>query len=280
MPDLAFGRRLPPFALLSRPLLLIWRQRAVLRRLAWRDIASRYRDSMLGSVWAVVNPLLMLGIYTFVFGFMLKSRWPGQGDNKLLFAVTLFAGLIVNTLFAETITRSTTVITENANYVRKVVFPLEMLPLVVLGSALFHAAVSLGILVIANALVGTGLHWTVLLLPLVIVPIVLVTAGAAWMLAALGVFLRDASQVVGFLTALLMFMSPIFYPLTSFPTAMRPWLFLNPLTLPVVQVRDVVINATLPDWWHLSIGYVVGLVVAGMGLWLFERARSGFADVV
>ncbi len=270
----------PPLGLLSRPLLLMWRQRSVLRRTTWRDIVSRYRDSVLGSVWAVVNPLLMLGIYTFVFGYMLKTRWPGHGDSTLLFAVTLFAGLIVNTLFAETLTRCATVITENANYVKKVVFPLEMLPLVVLGSALFHATVSFGILVVANAVIGTGLHWTVLLLPVVIAPIVLVTAGAAWLLAAVGVFIRDASQVVVFVTALMMFLSPIFYPLTSFPSAMRPWLFVNPLTLPVVQVRQVVIDAALPDWHALLAAYAAGLVVAGIGLWLFERARPGFADVV
>lgn len=280
MPDLAFARRLSPFALVCRPLLLIWKQRAVLRRMTWREIASRYRDSILGSVWAVINPLLMLSVYTFVFGFMLKSRWPGQGDNKLLFAVTLFAGLIIITLFSETATRCTSVVVENANYVRKVVFPVEMLPLVVLGSALFHAAVSLGILVVANALVGTGLHWTVVLLPVVFVPIVLITAGFGWTLAAVGVFVRDASQVVGFLTALLMFMSPIFYPLASFPAAMRPWLFLNPVTLPVVQVRNVVIDAVLPDWWHLGLAYLAGFAAAGVGLWLFERARPGFADVV
>lgn len=277
---LATARRVAPLRLLLHPLALVWRQRVLLRRMTWREIASRYRESVLGTIWAVINPLLMLSIYTFVFGFMLKSRWPGQGDNKLLFAVTLFAGLIVNSLFAETINSSTKIISENANYVKKVVFPLEMLPLVLLGSALFHAAISLGILVVANALVGTGLHWTIVLLPLVIVPIVLATAGVAWVLAALGVFLRDASQIVGFLTALLMFLSPIFYPMQSFPVALRHWLLLNPLTLPVVQVRQVVIDGILPGWRDLGISYVVGLAAAAIGLWLFERAKPGFADVV
>jgi len=280
MAALTAPRRSAPFRLLARPLALVWRRRVLLRRMTWREISSRYRESALGTVWAVINPLLMLSIYTFVFGFMLKTRWPGQGDNKLLFAITLFAGLIVNALFAETVNRSTTVITENANYVKKVVFPLEMLPLVVLGSALFHAAVSFGILVVANALVGTGFHWTLLLLPLVVAPVLLATAGAGWILAALGVFLRDASQIVAFLTACLMFLSPIFYPLTSFPAGMQRWLFLNPLTLPVVQVRQVVIEGAVPAWRDLGISYAVGLVVAAIGLWLFERTRQGFADVV
>ena len=280
MTESTTARRPAPFRLLLRPLMLVWRQRVLLRRMTWREISSRYRESVLGTIWAVINPLLMLSIYTFVFGYMLKTHWPGQGDNKLLFAVTLFAGLIVNTMFAETVNASTKVITENANYVKKVVFPLEMLPLVVLGSALFHAAVSFGILVVANALVGTGLHWTIVLLPLVVVPILLATAGIGWLLAALGVFLRDASQIVGFLTALLMFLSPIFYPMTSFPPTMRHWLFLNPLTLPVVQVRQVVIDGILPIWRDLAVSYLVGLVVAAIGLWLFERARKGFADVV
>jgi lipopolysaccharide transport system permease protein len=280
MAELTAALRGAPLRWLLRPLALTWRQRALLRRMTWREISSRYRESVLGTIWAVVNPLLMLSIYTFVFGYMLKSRWPGQGDSKLLFAVTLFAGLIVNTMFAETVNNSTKVITDNANYVKKVVFPLEMLPLVILGSALFHAAVSFGILVVANALVGTGLHWTVVLLPLVMVPIVLVTAGAGWILAALGVFLRDASQIVSFVTALLMFLSPIFYPITSFPPILRHWLLLNPLTLPVVQVRQVVIDGILPGWRDLGIAYIIGLVAAAFGLWLFERAKRGFADVV
>lgn len=280
MAELVAPRKVAPLGMLVRPLVLVWRQRVLLRRMTWREISLRYRESVLGTVWAVLNPLLMLAIYTFVFGYMLKTKWPGQGDNKLLFAVTLFAGLIVNTLFAETVNNSTKVIVENANYVKKVVFPLEMLPLVVLGSALFHAAVSFGILLVAGALVGTGLHWTMLLLPLVVAPIVLATAGVAWVLAALGVFLRDAAQIVGFVTAFMMFLSPIFYPLSSFPPAMQRLLFLNPLTLPVVQVRQVVIDGALPAWRDLGISYAVGLVVAAFGLWLFERTRRGFADVV
>jgi lipopolysaccharide transport system permease protein len=273
-------RKSAPLRLLLRPLALIWRQRTLLRRMTWREISSRYRESVLGTIWAIVNPLLMLSIYTFVFGYMLKSRWPGQGDNKLLFAVTLFAGLIVNSMFAETVNSSTKVIAENANYVKKVVFPLEMLPLVLLGNALFHAAVSFGILIVANALVGTGLHWTILLLPAVVIPIVLATAGIAWVLASLGVFLRDASQIVGFVTAFMMFLSPIFYPLKSFPVPMRKWLFVNPLTMPVVQVRQVVIDGALPAWRELAVSYVIGLAVAAIGLWVFERTRKGFADVV
>lgn len=280
MAELIAARRAGALRMLVRPLALVWRQRVLLRRMTWREISARYRESVLGTIWAVINPLLMLAIYTFVFGYMLKSKWPGQGDNKLLFAVTLFAGLIVNTLFAETVNNSTKVIVDNANYVKKVVFPLEMLPLVVLGTALFHAAVSFGILLVANELVGTGLHWTMLLLPLVVAPIVLATAGVAWMLASLGVFLRDASQIVGFVTAFMMFLSPIFYPLSAFPPTLQKWLFLNPLTLPVVQVRQVVINAALPAWRELAISYAVGLIVAAVGLWWFERTRQGFADVV
>jgi len=277
---ITLARRVPPMRMLLRPLALLWRQRVLLRRMTWREISSRYRESVLGLVWAVINPLLMLSIYTFVFGFMMKSRWPGQGDNKLQFAVILFAGLIVNGLFAETAVRCTTVITENANYVKKVVFPLEMLPLVVLGSAVFHAAISLGILILANALVGTGLHWTMLLLPVVIGPILLTSAGIGWILASLGVFLRDASQIVGFVTSLLMFLSPIFYPLSAFPQRWRPLLFLNPLTLPVVQVRQVAIDGGVPHLHTIVYAYVIGLAVAAVGLWFFERTRRGFADVV
>jgi lipopolysaccharide transport system permease protein len=266
--------------MLLRPLQLIYRYRVLLKRMCWRDISSRYRESILGSIWAVINPLLMLSIYTFVFGFVLKSRWPGQGDNKMLFSVTLFAGLIVHGVFAETASRSTTIIPENANYVKKVVFPLEILPLTVLGSSAFHAGVSLCLLLVANALVGTGLHWTIVLLPIVIAPILLATAGLAWILASLGVYLRDASQIVTFVVALMMYLSPVFYPLTSFPERYRWLLYLNPLTLPIEQVRDLVIRGVSPSWAGVAVIYVIALVVMGGGLWFFERSRVGFADVV
>lgn len=266
--------------MLLKPLKLIYRHRVLLKRMCWRDISSRYRESVLGSIWAVINPLLMLSIYTFVFGFVLKSRWPNQGDSKVLFSLTLFAGLIVHGVFAETANRSTTIIPENSNYVKKVVFPLEILPLTVLGSAAFHAGVSLCLLLVANVLAGTGWHWSILLLPLVIVPVLLATAGLAWILASLGVYLRDASQVVTFAIALLMYLSPVFYPITSFPERYRALLYMNPLTLPIEQVRDLVILGTNPPWQGIVAVYVVALIVMGLGLWFFERSRVGFADVV
>jgi lipopolysaccharide transport system permease protein len=222
----------------------------------------------------------MLSVYTFVFGYILKSRWPQTGTNTLMFAVTLFAGLIVHGLFAETAIRSTTVISENANYVKKVVFPLETLPLVVLGSAAFHAMISMMILIVVNAIVGTGLHWTVLLLPVVLGPVLLATAGIAWTLASLGVFLRDASQIVGFITALLLFLSPVFYPVESFPIRFRPLLFANPLTLPIQQVREVVIQGKVPSLNTIVFAYLIALIITAIGLWFFERTRKGFADVV
>ncbi|WP_205746353.1 ABC transporter permease [Dyella amyloliquefaciens] len=266
--------------MLHRPLTLIYNHRVLLKRMCWRDISSRYRESVLGSLWAILNPLLMLSIYTFVFGFVLKSRWPGQGDNKVLFSLTLFAGLIIHGVFAETASRSTSVISENANYVKKVVFPLEILPLTVLGSAAFHAGLSLCLLVVANALIGTGLHWTVVLVPVIAVPILLATSGMAWILASLGVYLRDASQIVTFVVALLMYLSPVFYPLASFPERYRPLLYLNPLTLPIEQLRDLVIRGEVPSLVGVAAVYGVAILVTGMGLWFFERSRVGFADVV
>lgn len=266
--------------MLSKPLTLIYRHRVLLKRMCWRDVSSRYRESALGATWAVLNPLLMLAIYTFVFGFVLKSRWPGQGDNKVLFSITLFAGLIVHGVFAETASRSTTVISENANYVKKVVFPLEILPLTMLGSAAFHAGLSLCLLIIANALIGTGIHWTVVLLPLVLLPVLLATSGLAWMLASLGVYLRDASQLVTFLVALLMYLSPVFYPLQSFPEQYRPLLYLNPLTLPIEQIRSLVIAGDVPSLGGVAAVYVAASIVMALGLWFFERSRVGFADVI
>ncbi len=245
-----------------------------------REVAGRYRGSMFGILWSFFNPVLMLAVYTFVFSVVFKARWGGGGESKTEFAVVLFAGMIVFALFSECINRAPGLILANANYVKKVVFPLEILPLVSLGSALFHAAVSLSVWMLFYAAINASLHWTVLLLPLVLLPLVLFTMGLSWLLASLGVYLRDVAQTIGIFTTILMFLSPVFFPVASLPEQYRPFIYANPLTFIIEQTRDVLIWGRLPDWPVLGLSIGISAAVACLGFAWFQKTRRGFADVL
>jgi lipopolysaccharide transport system permease protein len=186
-----------------------------------RDVAGRYRGSILGLFWSLFNPILMLVIYTFVFSVVFKARWSVDSDSKTEFALMLFAGLMIFNLFAECVNRAPTLVIGNVNYVKKVVFPLEILPWVSLGSALFHFLVSLCVWLVACVVLFGELQVTALLLPVVLFPLLMFILGVAWFIAALGVYLRDVGQIVGVLTSVLMFLSPIFYPLSALPVEYR-----------------------------------------------------------
>jgi lipopolysaccharide transport system permease protein len=257
-----------------------WRNRSLIKALIKREVIGRYRGSLMGILWSFFNPLLMLAIYTFVFGVIFKSRWNAESDSKTEFALILFAGLIVFNLFAECVNRSPLLILSNVNYVKKVVFPLEILPWVALGSATFHALVSWSVWVIAYIILFGVPHLTILFLPLVMTPLLLIIIGVTLFLASLGVYIRDVSQFVGILVTMLMFLSPIFYPSSNLPEKYRGFLILNPLTTVVEQVREVTFWGKYPDFTMLSISLLVGLTIAWLGFTWFQKTRKGFADVI
>ena len=245
-----------------------------------REVIGRYRGSFLGLLWSFINPVLMLTVYTFVFSFVFKARW-GQGDtDKYEFALVLFAGLIVFNLFSECISRAPGLILSNVNYVKKVVFPLEILPWVALGSALFHTGINLVVLLIFLAVLGHDFSWAMLWLPVVLLPFLLLIMGFSWLLASIGVFIRDVGQLVGMALTVLMFMSPIFYPLSALPKAVSYYLFLNPLTFVIEQVRNVLLWGLQPNWSYLAIYSIASIVIASLGRLWFEKTRKGFADVL
>lgn len=254
---------------------LIW-------QLSKREVIGRYRGSVLGILWSLVNPLFMLAVYTFVFSVVFKARWADRGveENQFQFAIVLFSGLIVHSLFAECFNRAPTLILNNANYVKKVIFPLEILPYTVLISAIFHALVSYFILFVFYALVHHSLQWTILFLPLVLIPFLIFSMGVSWLLASLGVFLRDIGQLTMVLTTVLLFVSPIFFPVERVPEFLQPFIYANPLTFIVNQSREVALFGNLPDWKGLGIYLLVSLIVAQFGFWWFQRTRKGFADVI
>ncbi len=260
----------------------LWGYRQLALQMIKREIASRYRGSFLGLLWSFVTPLLMLSVYTFVFSVVFKVRLVnvGNSDNKFEFALLLFAGLIIFNFFSECISRAPGLILANVNYVKKVIFPLEILPLVTLGAAIFHMSISFLVLLIFLVAIGQAITWTVIWLPVVIAPFLLLTIGLAWLLASTGVFVRDIGQFISLFLTMLLFMSPIFYPASALPESVRSYLFLNPLTFIIEQTRAVVLNGMSPDWVGLAIYYVIALFVAWTGLFWFEKTRKGFADVL
>lgn len=255
-------------------------KRGLVLQMAKRDMIERYRGSMLGFLWSILNPLLMLTVYTFVFTMVFKSKWPNSSGGSADFALNAFAGMIIFTIFSECIVRAPTLILANTNLVKKVVFPLEVLPWVTMCSSLFHALVSfLVLLFFALVTLGT-VHPTALLFPLTAAPVILLSLGVSWFLASLGVFFRDATHTVGLLVMALMFMSPIFYPVTAIPERLR-WLFeLNPLARSIEDFRGIVISGTLPAPLPFAINLLIATLVAWFGLWWFMRTKHAFADVL
>lgn len=258
----------------------LWRNRSLIHASAKREVLGRYRGSALGLLWSFFNPLFMLTVYTFVFSVVFKARWGTGGGSRTEFALLLFAGLIVFNLFAECINRAPGLVLANPNYVKKVVFPLEILPFVGVLSAAYHAAISLGVW-LAAYLVLFGLpHITALLLPLVILPFALFILGLGWTLASLGVFLRDVSQVIGLVTTTLMFLSPIFYPASALPESYRHFLYLNPITPVIEMTRDLLYWGKMPDPGLMAAYWLVTGIIAWVGFAWFQKTRKGFADVL
>jgi lipopolysaccharide transport system permease protein len=261
--------------------LALWKHRELWWRLTEREVLGRYRGSALGIGWSFITPLAMLAVYTFVFSQVFKARWGGlEQAGPLGFAVNLFAGLIVFNLFSECVSRAPGLVVANPNYVKKVVFPLEVLGSVAVGSAGFHALTSLMILLVFELISFNQLPLTLLWLPLVWMPLILGTLACTWLLCAAGVFLRDISQLIGVGLNMLMFLSPIFFPLSALPAKWQPILNLNPLALVIEQTRRVSVQGLNPDWPYLALGISIAFVACEISFRGFQRSKGAFADVL
>jgi lipopolysaccharide transport system permease protein len=258
----------------------LWRHRSLIRTSIKREVLGRYRGSVFGILWSFFNPMLMLIVYTFVFSVVFKARWNTGGDSKTEFALVLFAGLLIFNLFAECVSRAPSLILGNINYVKKVVFPLEILPWVTLGAALFHCMVGLSVWLLAYLILFGIPHITVLYFPLILLPLLLFLIGASWILASLGVYLRDVGQFIGILVTVTLFLSPIFYPASSLPETYRRLLYLNPLTTIIEQSRNVLYWGKHPDFLHLGGSLLIMSLFAWLGFAWFQKTRKGFADVL
>jgi lipopolysaccharide transport system permease protein len=261
--------------------LVPWRFADLIRQFAKREIAARYRQSLLGTLWAFLTPLLMLGVYTFVFRHVLKLRWGSSlNESNLDFSLRLFAGLSVFNFFAECITRAPRLILDQPNLVKKVIFPLEIWPWISAVVSLANLAVALMLLLLFRAWDKGGLPITAISIPMVWLALLPLCVGLGWWLAAIGTYVRDLSQVLGMVVSLLMFLSPVFFPLEALPTAMQSWMFLNPLTLPITQTRLVLLDGLWPNWLSTAMHFVACCAIAVSGAAFFKAARKGFADVV
>jgi lipopolysaccharide transport system permease protein len=257
-----------------------WRNRALIYALSKREVIGRYRGSYFGILWSFINPLFMLTIYTFVFTVIFKARWNEQSDSKTEYALILFAGLLIFNLFSECITKAPSLILSNVNYVKKVVFPLEVLPWVSLYSALFHAAISLFVWLIAYVVYFGVPQITIFYLPMVVIPLVFMIMGISWVLTSLGVYLRDISQIIGIVVTALMFLSPIFYPINSLPERFQLLMMLNPLTIPVEEIRGCLFWGSVRNYGYLSAYWGASLLIFWAGFGWFQKTRKGFADVL
>lgn len=260
----------------------LWRHRDLIRQFTTREVLGRYRGSYLGLLWSVITPLVMLAVYTFVFAVVFAARWsaPGASAGTGDYALTIFCGLLVFGLFAECVTRAPELVRNHPNYVKKVVFPLEVLPVAVLGSACVHAAIGLVILLAAELVTGRGIAPAVLWFPLVALPLACLALGLSWFLASLGVFVRDVGYAVAIATQVLFFLTPIFYPASAVPGRFRIVIALNPLAAIVESSRRVLLWGQPPLWSSLAAALGAGFLVLAGGYLFFMRSRRAFADVI
>lgn len=254
------------------------------KELVWslvrRDFIGRYKGSMLGVVWSLFHPLLMLAIYTIVFSVAFKARWGSGEQSKVAFAVVLFSGMIVHGFFAECLNRAPLLISGHANYVKKVVFPLEILSWMTLCSALMHFVVGFAVLLMFCFFAGIPVHAGTFLIPIILLPLIFLTLGLTWLFASLGVYLRDLSHGMGIFTTVLLFLSPVFYPIDSLPESYRSAIAFNPITLPILQLRDLMLWGSPINWSEWAGSMIVGVAIFYIGYWWFQKTRRGFADVL
>lgn len=258
-----------------------WSKRQLIKQFSKREVSSKYKGSFLGILWSIITPLIMITVYTFVFSVVFKGRWGiEESTNKFEFAIIMFCGLTVYNIFSETLNRAPLLISSNVNYVKKVVFPLEILPVSVLISTLVHAFVSFLILL---ASINIFMHistWTTILGIVILIPLIFLSLGLSFIISALGVYIRDLSYTISLITTVLFYVTPIFYPITAVPDFLQPFMYLNPLTSVVENFRNVVIWGTQPNWTSFFVILILSYLVLVAGVLIFKKVQRGFSDVL
>ena len=246
-----------------------------------REVMGRYSGSFIGLAWSFINPLLMLAVYTFLFSVVFKARWNiPSAQSQTDFAVVLFVGLIIYNLFAECINRAPLLVVNHVNYVKKIVFPLEILPCVAICTGLFHTLISFLMLLTIQLFITGSVIWTTIFFPFILIPLILIILGISWFLSALGVYVRDVSQITSFFTTILMFISPVFYSLEALTEKLKPLMLLNPLAFIIEESRKTILLGIPPNWLNLMIYTICSFFIAWGGFWVFQKMRTRFADVL
>lgn len=258
----------------------LYKNRLLIYTLSKREIIGRYKGSILGLFWSFFNPVFMLCIYTFVFSVVFKTKWGSDQGSHAEFALILFSGLLAFNIFSECTARAPSTIISNANYVKKVIFPLEIISWVVINAAVFHTAVSLFVWVIFYTIAIGVPHITILLFPFTVLPLLFIVNGLIWLLGSVGVFIRDIGQLVNILITVTMFVSPIFFPITAVPEKYRNILSLNPMAHVITDVREVLIWGRIPNLYDYAVFLSISLLFCWFGFAWFQKTRKGFADVI
>lgn len=264
----------------ARPWSALGRHRTLVWQLAKRDVLGRYRGSSLGVLWSLAGPLLMLLVYVLAFGSIMRARWPGAEESNSAFALIIFTGLIVHGFFSECLIRSPQLVASNTSYVKKIIFPIEILPWSMVFSALFHVGANMLILIVFFAIINGYVPWTVIFTPVVLLPFAILMIGMSWIVSALSVYFRDLNQIVSPLATAMLFLSSAIVPLDSVPGSFRFLFEMNPLTFIIDQLRSIMLWSAPPDSIGLAIYTCLSLAVFLLGFSFFQTVRRGFADVL
>jgi len=266
--------------LVARPWSALTRHWSLTREMAKRDVLGRYRGASFGLLWSLISPFLMLMVYTFAFGTVMKGRWPEIEAGHTQYSIILFAGLVVHGFFAECLNKSVGLIVGNPNFVKRVIFPLEILPWPMVLSALFHTLMNLLVFLVLRVIMDGEIAATTYLFPVVMLPLVVLMMGVSWLMAAAGVYFRDLGQITGVLSMAMLFLSSAMMPVESVPEKYR-WVFqVNPLTFIIDQARNVLLWNRMPDWQGMGYYMLVGLAIFYLGYLAFSATRKGFSDVL
>lgn len=259
----------------------LWQYRELIGQFTKRNVFARYKGSYLGLIWSFITPLAILLVYTFVFSVVFRARWEGAvTDSHAEFALALFAGLIAFNIFSESSLAAPTLIVNNPNYVKRVVFPLEILPVSTLAAAVIHSFFSLVILLTGILIVLGTVPWTLIFLPLIYLPLLFLCLGLSWFLSSLGVFIRDVGHLLGVIVQMLFFLTPIFYPISAVPPSFRIFIYINPLSFIVNHFRRVTLFGQQPDWGEYLLITIAAFGMSLLGYVWFMKSKKTFADVV
>jgi lipopolysaccharide transport system permease protein len=252
----------------------------VLIQLTRSEVLTRYRGSMLGLVWVALNPVFMLIVYTFVFSTLLKARWAVQDAGNAVYALQLFAGIVVHAFFSECLIQSTSIVSRNINFVKKIVFPLDMLPVVTIISATINMIIGILVAILAVQIIGDGVTVKILLIPFVFIPFIIFMLGISLIVCTIGVYVKDIGHVTGLISTAMLFLSPVLYPLSFLPESIREMAWINPLSFIIEQFRLILLHGEGLNWTGLFIYLMVSIVVLSIGYYFFQKHRWGFSDAI